>query len=319
MGKQKKQGRVYERMAESIPVTDWYSQTNKLLDMKNAEHIAWVEKMKRLYGNFINNAAAKYNVDPGQIYSLIYQESTGRPNAVSPSGKHVGLMQIESSDPRDFDPERNIDKGTKMLQGKYEAIPWVVSEYQKQLPRHSPSNWEAVAAYNWGQGNYAKYLAGKKNLPLETKYYVANVMRNREAINAYLEGREPIPQQAPGAEPLANGPPPMHIQSPKFRPDATQAVRPQLNQWVEPLPGAGVRVANPDGTFSSERSMGVGRNGREYVIPQLIRGVMYPEEAAIEEARKTGWDKYPSFEDVETARRYAKWRTNQLGIQGGDK
>lgn len=84
---------------------------------------------------------------------------------------------------------------------------------------------------------------------------------------------------------------------------------------LSPLPGAGVRVQNRDGTFSSERTVGVNIDGREYVIPTLIGGRQFSEKQAIEHARKTGLDKYPSFRSAKEASRYAESRSKRLGQQ----
>lgn len=82
-----------------------------------------------------------------------------------------------------------------------------------------------------------------------------------------------------------------------------------------PLPGAGVRVQNPDGSFSSERTIGVNLEGREYVIPTLIGGQQFTTEQAVEEARRRGLKNYPSFGTVQEAEVYAQQRTRQLGKQ----
>lgn len=84
---------------------------------------------------------------------------------------------------------------------------------------------------------------------------------------------------------------------------------------MTPLPGAGVQVPNQDGTVSSERTIGVNINGREYVIPTLVGGKQLTTEQAIEEAKRRGLKNYPSFDTIEKASRYATFRSDALGRQ----
>ena len=84
---------------------------------------------------------------------------------------------------------------------------------------------------------------------------------------------------------------------------------------LQPLPGAGVRVENEDGSFSSERTIGVNIDDREYVIPTLLGGKQASVEEAIKAAKAHGLDKFPSFDTPEQASAYAEQRTNQLGAQ----
>jgi hypothetical protein len=86
----------------------------------------------------------------------------------------------------------------------------------------------------------------------------------------------------------------------------------------EALPGAGVRVENPDGTFSTERTIGVNIDGREYVIPTLVEGRQVSEDEAIQEAQRRGLQNYPSFDTVEKAEEYARQRSEQLGAVEAD-
>lgn len=84
---------------------------------------------------------------------------------------------------------------------------------------------------------------------------------------------------------------------------------------IEPLPGAGVRVENPDGTSSSERTIGVNLDGKERVIPTLLGGQQFSDDDAIASARQHGLDNFPSFDTVEEATTYAQSRSEALGRQ----
>jgi len=92
-----------------------------------------------------------------------------------------------------------------------------------------------------------------------------------------------------------------------------EEVAKETEKPVEPLPGAGVRVENEDGTFSTERTVGVNIDGKEYVIPTLVNGEQLTIDEAVEHAREMGLENFPSFDSVEEAERYAKDRSSQLG------
>lgn len=97
------------------------------------------------------------------IVAIIYYESHFNPKAVSSSGAK-GLMQLmdfNSKGINPFDPNANIQAGTALmarLLKKYNSI---------EL---------ALAAYNAGEGNVAKYN-GVPPFP-ETQRYIQNVLRH---------------------------------------------------------------------------------------------------------------------------------------------
>ena len=120
---------------------------------------------KKCYDSFIKKAARKFNVDFSLIKAVIEVESAYNPRAVSSKGAR-GLMQImpvhfktlKLSDP--FEPSQNIMAGTQYLNE-------LIHQYQGNI-KH------ALAAYNSGPGNVAKY----NGIPpfLETQNYVQRVM-----------------------------------------------------------------------------------------------------------------------------------------------
>src|SRR6266436_8203572 len=119
----------------------------------------------------IEQAAARHNVDPNLVRSVIKVESNFNPNAVSRKGA-MGLMQLMPSTARQlhvknpFDPEQNVDAGVRHL---------------KQLLENYGGDVKlTLAAYNAGAGAVAR----SSGVPhyAETQNYV------RRITNLYYAG-----------------------------------------------------------------------------------------------------------------------------------
>jgi len=122
----------------------------------------------------IQEAAARHNVDPNLVRSVIKVESNFNPNAVSRKGA-MGLMQLMPSTARSlhvtnpFDPQQNVDAGVRHL---------------KQLLESYGGNVKlSLAAYNAGAGAVAR-SAGVPRFA-ETQNYV------RRITNLYYGGSDP--------------------------------------------------------------------------------------------------------------------------------
>lgn len=122
------------------------------------------------FRHLIENACAKHGLDPSLVSAVIMQESSGNPQAVSPAGAR-GLMQLmpRTADSLGvqnvFDPEENIEAGTRYLKQLLESFGW-----DETL---------ALAAYNAGMKAVKRYN-GVPPYP-ETRNYVQRVaaLKNR--------------------------------------------------------------------------------------------------------------------------------------------
>jgi soluble lytic murein transglycosylase-like protein len=163
---------------EFLPLRDMQQpesiQLDNKRDLKPLESVQKVRsaESKPSVQSIIEQVGRKYGVDPLLIQSMVTQESSGNPRAVSSKGAQ-GLMQLMPATAKElgvqdaFDPMQNVDGGTRYLKQ-------MLNEFDGDLPK-------AIAAYNAGPGRVRQYN-GIPPYP-ETQHYVEKVMTLREKLH----------------------------------------------------------------------------------------------------------------------------------------
>ena len=115
----------------------------------------------------VNEASGRYRLDPDLVNSVIKAESDFKVRAVSPKGAQ-GLMQLmpgtaaQLGVPNAFDPEANVDGGTRYL--------------RELLERYNFDLVKALAAYNAGPHRVEQF--GGVPPYYETRAYVAKIVKD---------------------------------------------------------------------------------------------------------------------------------------------
>jgi soluble lytic murein transglycosylase-like protein len=113
------------------------------------------------YLHLLKRMEDKYKMPKGLLKQVAYHESNFNPSALSHKGA-VGIMQLVPK----WHPDVNA-------RDPYDAIPYAAKWLTELYNRFG--DWElALAAWNWGPGNMAKYSFHEA--PRETKNFVRKVI-----------------------------------------------------------------------------------------------------------------------------------------------
>ena len=127
-----------------------------------------VESIETSACRLIESSARTQSLPVAFLTRLIWQESSFRPDTISPAGAQ-GIAQFmpKTADERGlanpFDPEEAIPKSAELL---------------ADLKQRFGNLGLAAAAYNAGPARVANWLAGHGNLPAETRDYVLTITRH---------------------------------------------------------------------------------------------------------------------------------------------
>ncbi|MGH6838913.1 MAG: lytic transglycosylase domain-containing protein [Methylocella sp.] len=127
-----------------------------------------IESVEISVCRLIETSARTQSLPIAFLTRLIWQESSFRPNTISPAGaRGIAQFMPKTADERGlanpFDPEEAIPKSAELL---------------ADLKRRFGNLGLAAAAYNAGPLRVANWLAGHGDLPAETRDYVLTITRH---------------------------------------------------------------------------------------------------------------------------------------------
>ncbi|MBK9259064.1 MAG: peptidoglycan DD-metalloendopeptidase family protein [Polyangiaceae bacterium] len=169
--------------------------------------IRWLPPVLDPWKPLILAAASRHNIDPDALAIMMLIESSGNPEAQSPSGA-VGLMQIMPKTGESIAKERNLSNFSlaqlKEPETNVDFGAWYLARQVDAFGKDkdpAESIELAAAAYNGGTERVRAYIAGAKTLSEETTQYKALVAgmyseRSADQSNTYRAWRERIRQRA---------------------------------------------------------------------------------------------------------------------------
>ncbi len=175
--------------------------------MAAALGIRWLPPVLDRWKPLILAAATRHNVDPDVLAIMMLVESSGDPDAKSPSGA-MGLLQImpktgesiaKERNIANFAPEKLADPETNLDFGAWYLARQVDTFGKDKDPSQKVEL--AAAAYNGGPPSVREYLAGTKPLSDETTHYKTLVAgmwteRSAEESTTYRKWRERVRDRA---------------------------------------------------------------------------------------------------------------------------
>lgn len=123
------------------------------------------------YLHVINQATREHKLPPKLLARVLYQESRFRPDIINGTVKSsagaVGIAQIVPKWHPNVNPLNPVD-----------SIHYA-AQYLESLYKRFGHWGDALAAYNWGQGNLSRYKKGEiDSMPRETVNYVNEISRD---------------------------------------------------------------------------------------------------------------------------------------------
>jgi len=147
------------------------------------------ETVEQALCRLIEEAAQKHEVPRDFLTRLIWRESSFRTRVVSPAGAQ-GVAQFMPGTARErgltdpFDPEQAIPKAAELI---------------ADLSAQFGNLGLAAAAYNSGPARVTSWLAGRADLPAETRNYVVSI--TGRAAEEWAGGKNAPRQQADASPP----------------------------------------------------------------------------------------------------------------------
>jgi hypothetical protein len=147
------------------------TSSNKALSSLNPVAAEGIKK----YGSLIKESAERHGLEPALLAALIEQESKFKTDAFNNSSGATGLGQLM--------PKTAEEQGVKDIKDPAQNIEGAAKYLAQQLKANGGDETLALAAYNWGPGNIARYKKGQiTTMPQETRNYIQQVPEKYQAF-----------------------------------------------------------------------------------------------------------------------------------------
>jgi soluble lytic murein transglycosylase-like protein len=173
----RKKGRGAHHSAGASAISAIIDQ--KMADISVANSLSGYTTGNTAVDSFIVESGRRNSVDPLLLYSIMHQESTFKPRAMSNKGAR-GLMQLMPGTAQRFgvksiwDPQQNIEGGTRYMR-------FLLDKFDGNVQL-------ALAGYNAGEGAVLKY--GFRVPPYsETQEYVRRISKRYSLIRDPMAAR----------------------------------------------------------------------------------------------------------------------------------
>ncbi|MGT3183199.1 lytic transglycosylase domain-containing protein [Yersinia enterocolitica] len=159
---------------------DWEAQEKKRLEIEKQKNVAPVKSPYILPGEDQQQARLKqlesqYNLPSTLLYRVYLNESNRGKNLLSPKGAE-GPFQFMPATGRDYGLNTREDRMdfNKSSEAAAKYLADLLKDFDGDVN-------QAVASYNWGQGNVKKHGLGRA--PAETRNYLQKIMPGLPAIH----------------------------------------------------------------------------------------------------------------------------------------
>jgi soluble lytic murein transglycosylase len=154
--------------------------------------------------------AAEEDLDPALVASIICQESTFEPGAVSRAGAR-GLMQVIPATGRKLAREMGVRYRHTVLYNPSTSLDFGTRYLRQMMDRFAGREEQVLAAYNAGPHRVDAWTAGRPEVPAEefiesipfteTRYYVMAILTGREQYRRLYTLQKPAGAAASGGAP----------------------------------------------------------------------------------------------------------------------
>lgn len=303
-----KQGQVADLILQGYQILNPDRKTDGKPDGSGLRNMPAEQKMRLDFDNTVRDAFASsaearngYYQTAKAIYAALSAKSADKDTSVLDSERWRESIRMATGEIIDY-------------KGKYTPLPWGVTPGDfkdgvaarvNSLVQSGRLNDNMTASklnsMKLEAGGDGRYIFKEGDKVLTDKYGKAVV----------IDFNLPVPW---GAGPVTIPPTPAEL---------AEASRPYLgtprNRGNRPIDTSRARIENPDGSFSTERTITVESDGKHFLIPTIVGGRQLSEDAAIKAWRDGKNKAVGEYDTAAEAERQARSRSRRIGDVRGNR